>query len=105
ARQAGVAPIPASSGNRQRHRLHRGGDRELNRALHIIAITRAARDPDTRAYLARKIAEGKTKPEALRCLKRHLARRVHRLLSQPPAQPQNVAPIAAPAPNPMLCLT
>ena len=105
ARQAGVAPIPASSGNRQRHRLHRGGDRELNRALHIIAITRAARDPDTRAYLARKIAEGKTKPEALRCLKRHLARRFHRLLSQPTARSQHTAPIAATAPNPMLCLT
>lgn len=105
ARQAGVAPIPASSGNRQRHRLHRGGDRELNRALHVIAITRAARDPRTRAYLERKIAEGKTKPEAIRCLKRHLARRFHRLLSEPPARSHHDAPIPAAAPNPMPCLT
>ena len=84
ARQTGTAPIPASSGARQRHRLHRGGDRQLNRALHIIAITRAAHDPETRAYLERKLAEGKTGPEALRCLKRHLARRFHRLLTEPP---------------------
>jgi transposase len=83
ARQAGTAPIPVSSGNRQRHRLHRGGDRQLNRALHTIAITRAQRDPETRAYLDRKMAEGKTRKEALRCLKRHLARRFHRLLTQP----------------------
>jgi transposase len=84
ARQAGVAPIPVSSGRTDRHRLHRGGDRQLNRALHVIAITRARIDPQTRAYLQRKQAEGKTKKEALRCLKRHLARRVHHLLSIPP---------------------
>jgi transposase len=83
ARQAGVAPIPASSGRRDRHRLHRGGDRQLNRALHVIAITRARLDPETRAYLERKRAEGKTNREALRCLKRHLARHIHRLLSVP----------------------
>jgi transposase len=85
ARQAGVAPIPVSSGRKDRHRLHRGGDRQLNRALHVIAITRARIDPETRAYLERKRAEGKTNREALRCLKRHLARHVHRLLSMPPA--------------------
>jgi len=84
ARQAGVAPIPVSSGRTDRHRLHRGGDRQLNRALHVIAITRARIDPQTRAYLERKQAEGKTKREALRCLKRHLARHIHRLLSMPP---------------------
>jgi transposase len=84
ARQAGVAPIPVSSGRTDRHRLHRGGDRQLNRALHVIAITRARIDPQTRAYLERKRAEGKTNREALRCLKRHLARHVHRLLSTPP---------------------
>jgi transposase len=83
ARQAGVAPIPVSSGRKDRHRLHRGGDRQLNRALHVIAITRARIDPDTRAYLDRKRSEGKTNREALRCLKRHLARRIHRLLSMP----------------------
>jgi transposase len=87
ARQAGVAPIPVSSGRTDRHRLHRGGDRQLNRALHVIAITKARIDPQTRAYLDRKQAEGKTKKEALRCLKRHLARHVHRLLSMPPINP------------------
>ncbi len=80
ARHAGTAPIPASSGNTQRHRLHRGGDRQLNHALHIIALSRARTDPATRAYLDRRHAEGKTKKEALRCLKRHLARRIWRLL-------------------------
>ena len=72
--------VPASSGNTQRHRLHRGGDRQLNRAIHIIALSRAKTDPETRAYLARKHAEGKTKLEAIRCLKRHLARRIWHLL-------------------------
>ena len=80
ARHAGTAPIPASSGKTVRHRLHRGGDRQLNRALHIIALSRARTDPDTRIYLDRKHAEGKTKREAIRCLKRHLARRIWRLL-------------------------
>jgi transposase len=83
ARHAGAAPIPASSGNTQRVRLNRGGDRQLNRALHTIAITRARSDPTTRAYLERKRAEGKTQREALRCLKRHLARRVYHLLYTP----------------------
>jgi transposase len=89
ARQAGVAPIPVSSGRTDRHRLHRGGDRQLNRVLHVIAITRARIDPQTRAYLDRKQAEGKTKKEALRCLKRHLARHVHHLLSMPPINPDH----------------
>jgi transposase len=80
ARHAGVAPIPASSGNTQRHRLHRGGDRQLNRAIHIIALSRARTDPATRAYLDRKHAEGKSKREAIRCLKRHIARHIWRLL-------------------------
>ncbi len=89
ARHAGTAPIPASSGNTQRHRLHRGGDRQLNRAIHIIAFSRARTDPATRAYLARKHAEGKSKAEAIRCLKRHLARRIWKLLytTQTPAPP------------------
>jgi transposase len=120
ARQAGTAPIPCSSGQRQQHRLDRGGDRQLNSALHIIAITRARHDPATRAYLARKQAEGKTKKGALRCLKRHLARRFHHLLSLPaetpqaeqsridqiPARPQSEATtITAKAPTPMPCMT
>jgi transposase len=89
ARQTGTAPIPCASGQRHRHRLDRGGDRQLNHALHIIAITRARHDPATRAYLARKQAEGKGKKGALRCLKRHLARRFHHLLSLPAQTPQN----------------
>ena len=104
ARQTGTAPIPASSGNRKRHRLHRGGDRQLNRALHMIAITRARHDPATRAYLQRKIAEGKTRKEAIRALKRHLARRFHRLLAEAAAT-TNHEPIPVGAPSPMLCLT
>lgn len=84
ARQAGAAPIPASSGRRDRMRLNRGGDRQLNCALHRIAVTRARIDPQTRAYLDRKLAEGKTRAEAYRCLKRHIAREVWRLLSKAP---------------------
>jgi transposase len=105
ARQAGTAPIPASSGNHTRHRLHRGGDRQLNRALHTIAITRARRDPDTRAYLERKIAEGKTRKQAIRCLKRHLARRFHRLLAPEPQSPTQRQAVTVGAPTPMPCLT
>jgi transposase len=83
AMHSGAAPIPASSGRRDRVRLNRGGDRQLNCALHRIAVTRARVDPATRHYLQRKLAEGKTKPEAYRCLKRHLARRVWHLLYRP----------------------
>jgi hypothetical protein len=83
ARMAGVAPIPVSSGRKDRHRLDRGGNRQINRALHVIAITRGRLDPQTRAYLARQEAEGKSRIEAMRCLKRYLARRYHRLLLRP----------------------
>jgi transposase len=88
ARHAGTAPIKCSSGQRDQHRLDRGGDRQLNHALHIIAITRAQRDPATKAYLERKQAEGKTRKGALRCLKRHLARRFHHILSLPATTPR-----------------
>ena len=80
ARLAGVAPIPASSGQTVRHRLSRGGDRQLNRALHTIVLHRRQHDPQTRAYIARRIAEGKSRREATRLLKRYLARRLYRLL-------------------------
>jgi len=100
ARHAGTAPIPASSGNTKRHRLHRGGDRQLNRALHIIALSKARTDPATRAYLDRRHAEGKTKLEAIRCLKRHLARRIWRLLydTQPPTTPPPALALIPPPP-------
>jgi transposase len=86
ARLAGSAPIPASSGRTDRHRLDRGGNRQLNCALHRLAISKGLLDPDSAAYLARKQAEGKSRREALRCLKRHLARRVWRLLQPAPAE-------------------
>jgi transposase len=105
ARHAGVAPIPVSSGRKDRHRLHRGGDRQLNRALHVIAITRARIDPQTRAYLERKRAEGKSNREALRCLKRHLARQIHRLLSMPPTHPDRSARIQLNSAISVPCLT
>jgi transposase len=87
ARTGGSAPIPASSGNTQRHRLDRGGNRQLNCALHRLAVNKANWDPDTAAYLARKQAEGKSRKEALRCVKRHLARRVWKLLRSPAPDP------------------
>ena len=73
ARLAGPAPIPASSGQTVRYRLDRSGDRKLNRALHLILVTRKRTHPPTRAYIERRIQEGKTRREATRCLKRYLA--------------------------------
>jgi transposase len=105
ARISGAAPIPIASGRRQRYRLDRGGNRQLNRALHVIALARARWDPATRAYLQRKEAEGKTRREAIRCLKRQLARRYHHLLAQPPGPVLAAEPIPATAPTPMLCVT
>jgi transposase len=80
ARLAGVAPVPASSGQTTRHRLSRGGDRQLNRALHTIALHRRQHDPATRNYIARRIAEGKSRRDATRLLKRYLARHLYRVL-------------------------
>lgn len=80
ARLAGVAPKPASSGDRTRHRLDRGGDRRLNAALHRIVITRWRTHPDTLAYTARRRAEGRTDRDIRRCLKRIIARHIYRLL-------------------------
>jgi transposase len=80
ARLAGVAPIPASSGQTIRYRLDRSGDRQLNRALHMIIVTRRRTDLATIAYIERRISEGKTRREATRCLKRYLARNLFRLL-------------------------
>ena len=77
---AGVAPIPASSGQTVRHRLNRAGDRQLNRALHTIVLSRLTHDPETRAYAARRRAEGRSDREIKRCLKRFVARRLFRLL-------------------------
>jgi transposase len=78
----GTSPIPASSGRTIRHRLNRGGDRALNRAIHAIAVTRMRSCPRTRAYTARRTAEGKTPREIRRCLKRYIARELYRQLNQ-----------------------
>ena len=77
----GVSPVPASSGKTVRHRLNRGGDRAANSALHIIAIGRLRTDPRTKAYVAKRVAEGHSKLEAIRCLKRYIAREVFALIS------------------------
>jgi len=79
----GSSPIPASSGKTNRHRLNRGGDRQANAALWRVAMVRLAVDPTTKAYLARRVAEGKTKVEAIRCLKRYIAREVYNALPAP----------------------
>jgi transposase len=83
ARAAGVAPIPASSGSTSRQRLDQGGNRQINAALHRVIVTRARCHQPTRDYIARRLAEGKSTREAIRCLKRYLTRHVWRLL-QPP---------------------
>jgi transposase len=85
ARHSGVAPLEASSGRVQRHRLDRGGNRQLNAAFYRIAITQARAHPAARAYLERKQAEGKSRREAIRCLKRQLARVVFHTLKASPA--------------------
>jgi transposase len=103
--QSGTAPIPCSSGQRTQHRLNRGGDRQLNHALHVIAITRAQRDPATREYLARKEAEGKTTKGALRCLKRSLARRFYHLLTEPPLTPDERSVTTEEIPDNSLTIT
>jgi transposase len=76
----GVSPIEASSGKVMRHRLNRGGNRDANRALHMICVVRMGRDQRTREYVVRRTAEGKSKLEIMRCLKRYIAREVYRIL-------------------------
>ena len=76
----GTSPIDASSGRQHRHRLNRGGDRNANAALYIIVISRLRWHEPTRAYMQRRLAEGRTKKEVIRCLKRYVARQVHRAI-------------------------
>jgi transposase len=95
ARAAGLAPIPASSGRTDRHRLDRGGNRQINAAIHRVAVTRARCHAETIEFVARKKAEGKTHREALRSLKRHLARRIWQLLRAP-------HPVSETAPHPTI---
>jgi transposase len=84
AQLAGAAPIPASSGQRTRYRLNRGGDRQLNRALHTIILSRLKYDARTGDYLARATLQGKTRRDTIRSLKRYLARHLYRLLEHTP---------------------
>jgi transposase len=91
---AGTAPLPASSGQTVRHRLNRSGDRQLNRALHTIVLSRMRFHPETKAYVARRTSEGRTPREIKRCLKRYVARQLFRLLEQ--REPTiEAAPLAA----------
>jgi transposase len=83
----GASPVEASSGKTRRHRLNRGGDRQANAALHRVVIVRLRWHQPTRDYVARRTAEGKTKKEILRCLKRYVAREVFAVLPQPGEQP------------------
>jgi len=76
----GVSPLPASSGKTQRYRLNRGGDRQANRALHVVALSRMHHDSRTRAYVERRTKEGLSKREIMRCLKRYIARELFPLL-------------------------
>ena len=86
----GASPIPASSGKTDRHRLNRGGNRQANWALYEIAIKRMAYDERTRRYVARRTSEGKSRREAVRCLKRYIAREVYHVLMDP--NPDGAAP-------------
>jgi transposase len=79
----GASPVEMSSGKTARLRLNRGGDRQANAALYRIALSRLRWDPQTRAYLARRITEGKTRREALRCLKRYIAREIYQIITNP----------------------
>ena len=81
ARLCGIAPIPASSGTTTRHRLHRGGDRAANSAVHMIIINRLRWDERTRVYTQRRTADGKTKKDIIRCLKRAVIREIYRALT------------------------
>ncbi|HEX4251556.1 MAG TPA: IS110 family transposase, partial [Pseudonocardia sp.] len=91
----GTSPIEASSGKTQRHRLNQGGDRQANAALWRIVVTRIRLDDRTRDYLRRRISEGKTKREAMRCLKRYIAREVFHLI-KPTAPTTDDAPVPTP---------
>jgi transposase len=105
AMHAGVAPLDVSSGRQQRHRLNRAGNRQLNRALHTIAVTQKRVYAPAKAYLARRQAEGKNNKEALRTLKRQLARRVFNILNLIARRRKNPAPIQISAAPAVPCLT
>ncbi len=82
AKLCGVSPLDASSGKQQRHRLNRGRNRQANNALYTITIVRMRHDPQTQTYVQKRLQEGKTKPEIIRCLKRHIARQIHNTIKK-----------------------
>jgi hypothetical protein len=90
----GAAPLPASSGRTQRHRLNRGGDRHANCALHRIVLCRMRWDPRTRDYVERRTKEGLSKKEIMRCLKRYVAREVYTVLTAPAPPPNDLERVA-----------
>jgi transposase len=90
----GTSPVEASSGKTTRHRLNRGGDRQANAALYRITLSRLRWDQPTRDYLDRRISEGKTRREAIRCLKRYIAREIYQIITEPKPGTRQ-APIAA----------
>jgi transposase len=83
AKLCGVCPLEASSGKTIRHRLNRSGNRNTNRALHVILVMRMRRHEPTRDYITRRLAEGKTKNEIMRCVKRYIAREIYHALREP----------------------
>lgn len=90
----GASPLDASSGRQHRHRLNRGGDRQANAALYIIVISRLRWDRPTQDYIARRLAEGETRKEVIRCLKLYVARQVHQAICKdlnPDRQPATIA--------------
>jgi len=87
----GSSPVQASSGKITRHRLNRGGDRQANAALFRIVLVRLRWDQATKTYMARRTAEGKSKRDVIRCLKRYVAREIYRVLSATPASQTTMA--------------
>ena len=83
----GAAPIPASSGKTHRHRLNRGGDRQANKALYLVVLSRLRWDPRTRNYMQRRTTDGLSKKEIIRCLKRYVARELYHLITAHDQQP------------------
>jgi Transposase and inactivated derivatives len=93
----GVSPVPASSGKTKRHRLNRGGDRQANRALYVIALSRMGTCPCTRDYVTKRTAEGLSKKEIIRCLKRYIARELYKVLLSPKSPPTHTQDLASAA--------
>ncbi|MFB4284385.1 transposase [Nonomuraea sp. MTCD27] len=81
----GVSPVPASSGRTRRHRLNHGGDRQANRALYVVVLSRMSCDPSTRAYVERRTTDGLSRREIIRCLKRYVARQLYKIITRPQA--------------------